>query len=185
MAGITDCGKGGPWYCCNADHDDGTCNCSPASGSAFQLTGETAPLYFSTDPSATPGPDSNPTLRSGAAASSTSNAPSSVTSKTSMMTTTSTTSTISTLIYHTPTTSSTANSAVTLTEYTTVQPSTTAVASNVMPPASVTSATGTLAGGSTASPTAIASKAGSWNLGVQREIGVLAGAVGGFGLWLV
>ncbi|MCJ1432659.1 Mucin-21 [Xylographa pallens] len=154
-------------------------------GSAFQLSGETAPLFFSTDPSATPGPGSNPTLQSGAAASLTSNAPSTVTSKTSPITPTSTTTTISTSTSSTSTASSTANSQLTFTEYTTVQPSTTAVASNVLPPAGVTSATGALAGGSTPSTSAIASKAGSWNLRVQRKFGYLAGIAAGLGLWLV
>ncbi|MCJ1320909.1 hypothetical protein MMC15_006250 [Xylographa vitiligo] len=168
-----------------ADHDAGTCNCSPASGSAFQLTGDTAPLFFSTDPSATPGPGSNPTLHSGAVASPTSNAPSTMTSKTSMIAPSSTTTIVSTSTSSMSTASSIANSQLTLTEYTTIQASTTAVGSNVLPPAGVTSATGTIAGSSPSAPAAIASKAGSWNLGVQREIGYLAGAAAGLGSWLL
>jgi len=50
MSGITDCGRGGPWYCCNSDHDAGTCSCLPAQGTAFMLTGSTAPLYLASLP---------------------------------------------------------------------------------------------------------------------------------------
>jgi len=53
MAGITDCGDGGPWYCCDADHDAGRCTCNPPSGLAFELSGNPTPILYANSPDQT------------------------------------------------------------------------------------------------------------------------------------